>query len=282
MKRMAIFGSRGYLGTQLSAWFSKRDWEVEGFDRPECDVTSESWWQSFDVARYDCILFFAGLTGTEKSFAEADDFLSVNERGLLNLLKLLAPLGAEAPLVIFPSTRLVYKGAELPLSEDAPMEAKTVYAANKLACEALLQAYAARYGLRYAVTRICVPYGSLVAHDYSYGTVGMLLKQAASGKITLYGDGRQRRTFTHVVDICERIGVLAEKGVTGVYNIGGHTYALCDIARRIADREGAIVAPVSWPDAARRMESGSTFFDSSRLDLATGLNDYRDIIEELD
>lgn len=284
MNRIAIFGAKGYLGKQLTFYFTQKGESCDEFDMPECDITSAAFWESFDPTQYKSILFFAGLTGTEKGFAEATTYVMVNEIGLLNLLNKLAPLGENAPKVIFPSSRLVYKGAEHPLHEDDEKDAKTVYAANKLACERYLSAYRNRFGLSYAVIRICVPYGNLISSDYSYGTIGFFLKQAATGKITLYGDGSLRRTFTHVADICEIVKRLAESSVCGIFNIGGSDLSLREAANIVAKRKGATVATVPWPDVALKLESGSTFFDSSRLARTVGFgcyHDFNDIVREV-
>ena len=276
--KVALFGSNGYLGTQLAYDFGRRGVEVVGFDVPACDVTDSSFWERFEPSAYDAILFFAGKTGTEKSFVEADSFCAVNEMGLLGFLKRIAPLGEKAPKVIFPSSRLVYRGTENALKEDDPKEAKTVYAANKLACEFLLQAYNIRYGIPYSVVRICVPYGSLVSRDYSYGTIGFFVRQAANGgPITLYGDGTIRRTFTHVGDIAEAVHRLASSDAIGVFNIGGHTYSLGEVAGMIARQKKIAVEFVGWPDIALRLESGSTCFDSTKLDTLVGMGPYHDI-----
>ena len=269
MKRVAIFGSAGYLGRQLTHFFRERGVETAGFDRPDCDVTDAAFWASFDPARYDAILFFAGLTGTERGFAEAETYLSVNEGGLLRLLNRLAPLGAAAPKLVFPSTRLVYRGGDAALAEDAPKETKTIYAVNKLACEGYVAAYANRFGLRAAVCRICVPFGSLVPGEASYGTIGFFQKQVAAGQpISLFGGGLVRRTFTHVADICRVVAFLAEEPVEGVYNIGGHAYSLREVAEKVAAGSPGGVRAAPWPREAELLESGSTVFDSSKLDAA--------------
>lgn len=268
MKKLAIFGARGYLGRQLAHYFSDKGVPCDGFDVPECDVTDRAFWETFSPADYSAVLFFAGLTGTERGFDLADSYLQVNEGGLLNLLSRLAPFGAAAPKVVFPSTRLVYRGSEHPLCEDAPKETKTVYAVNKLACESYLSAYANRYGIRYAVCRICVPYGSLTdAGDYSYGTVGFFVRQIADGQpVRLYGGGVVRRTFTHVADICRVVEFLSRSTATGVFNVGGCAHSLREVAERFAAKGNAGVQSVEWPDEALRLESGSTVFDSTRLD----------------
>lgn len=271
MMRIALFGGNGYLGSQLAAYYAAQEAMCDVFDKPSFDVTRFDCWDSFKPTDYSAILFFAGMTGTEKSFTDAGRFLAVNEQGLLNLLIRLAPLGSHAPKVIFPSSRLVYKGADIPLTEDAPKEAKTVYAANKLACEYLLQAYHVRYGLPFAVVRICVPYGNIVSANYSYGTIGFFLKQAeAGGPITLYGDGSLRRTFTHVADICFAVEGLICSDATGIFNIGGQDLSLIDSAKIVAKRKQVEISFVPWPQDALTLESGSTVFDSGLLERTIG------------
>ena len=133
------------------------------------------------------------------------------------------------------------------------------------------------------VVRICVPYGSLVPGAYSYGTVGFFVTQVEmGGPITLYGDGQVWRTFTHVGDIAEAVYRLSQDGGTGVFNVGGMKYSLEEVARMIAERKGARVEFVPWPELAHRLESGSTFFDASRLDMAIGMLTYRDVASFVD
>ncbi len=280
MMRIALFGGNGYLGSQLVAYYAASGLICDVLDMPSFDVTRSDCWGSFKPTDYSAILFFAGMTGTEKSFTDAERFLDVNEHGLLNLLIRLAPLGADAPKVIFPSSRLVYKGSDCPLTEDAPKEAKTVYAANKLACEYLLQAYHVRYGLPFAVVRICVPYGNIVSANYSYGTIGFFLKQAeAGGPITLYGDGSLRRTFTHVADICLAVERLIRSDATGIFNIGGQDFSLLDSAKIVAQRRQVEISFVPWPQDALSLESGSTIFDSNLLERTTGWRARRSLLD---
>ena len=265
--KLAIFGNKGYLGSQLQSWFSAKAYEVAGFDVPECDVTDSNFWRSFDASEYDGIFFFSGLTGTDRSFDEAEKFLLVNELGLVKLLSKLAPLGANAPKVIFPSTRLVYKGKDEPLVEASEKETKTVYAVNKMACEGYLKAYGNMYGIPYAILRICSPYGSLTGGECSYGTVGFFEKRAKDGNsIVLYGGGTVRRTFTHVKDICEAVQALLLHG-EGIYNMGGLNMSLEEAAKLIADKYGVNIESAPWPATALKLESGSTVFDGSRLDM---------------
>ena len=296
MKHCAIFGSNGYLAAHLATRLYKSGWTCDLFDvQPVsrsiegryrmCDILEDGFWKWFDPSLYGAIFFFAGLSGVEPSFAAPRKFIAVNELGLLNLLERLTPLGEKAPRIVFPSSRLVYKGGCGEVAEESPLECKSVYSANKIACEALLSAYHARWGIPYSVMRICIPFGNLLPNGYSYGTISFFENQARQkGEITVYGDGSCTRTFTHVEDICQAAELLATVKGSGVFNVGGHTYSLQQVAEFVARRFPAKVVNVPWPEAAEKVEMGGISFNSDKLAAATGFSDYRDLkdfIQEL-
>ena len=225
------------------------------------------------VAGADVIYFFTGMTGTLRGFQEPETFLTVNEGLLLRLLDALKASGSKAR-VVFPSTRLVYRGGDRPLDEDAPKAFLTPYAIQKYACEQYLQMYQRLYGVGCCVLRICVPYGTLAEPVSSYGTADFFLRDARDkGQITVYGDGTQRRSFTYIGDLA---AALWQAGDTrrlpdGVYNVGGEDLSIAQAAECIAKVFGAKLNFVPWPPEALALESGSTVFDSRRLDGYLGL-----------
>lgn len=285
MSRIAITGANGYLGRHLAHHFAGAGHQVFAYDLQEtpnpalptdvvyrqADVSKESVAQSIDFG-VDFFLHFAGITGTEQGFTDYRGYLNANELGLLSVLDALRA-GVRPAHLVFPSTRLVYRGSAEALSEDAPKETKTVYAVNKLAAEQYIQAYANRFGLRYTIYRICVPYGNRFGDSFPYGTIGHFLARARRGEdIRLFGDGLLRRTFTHVDHLCAQIAsAMAHPGsIDQVFNIGGRTYSLRQVAGLIAERFGVAVEHVPWDPAALRIESGSTVFDSSRIEAIVG------------
>lgn len=219
----------------------------------------------FDV---DIIFIFAGQTGTLKGFDEYNNYIDINEKGLLNLLTEYRKQHSTAK-IIFPSSRLVYKGAEKPLQETDEKEFKTIYAINKFSCEQYLKMYNSMYDIPYTIFRICVPYGTMVPNASSYGTAEFMLNRAQNGQdITLYGNGEYRRTITHMEDLCAALlqGACSDDCTNDIFNIGGEDYSLKEMAQQIATRYGVNVSYVEWPQEALKIESGSTVFDSSKLD----------------
>ncbi|MGY6250757.1 NAD-dependent epimerase/dehydratase family protein [Bosea thiooxidans] len=278
--KTAVFGCNGYLGQHLVHYLTlgKKN-EVTGFDLSESyqgkdeiaylslDVTDTG---SFDRLTEDfgSIYYMTGLTGTDISFGRFEKFINVNEMGLLRLLQRVRNF-PRPPKIIFPSTRLVYKGIEgLALPEESEKEFKTIYALSKFNGEQYLAMHRNLFGVDYTIFRVCVPYANLVASEQSYGTVGFFLEKARNGDdISLFGDGNLRRTFTHVWDICRQMVEVASMPASngGVYNIDGENLSLKEVASVIAAKYEVGLRFQPWPETALRLESGDTVFDASRI-----------------
>lgn len=264
-----LFGAKGYIGRHLKATLLAEGHEVcepqykkiDNIDLSDKGVLQDIDW---DV---DCVYLFAGSTGTSASFEEYSDFVKGNELILLNILDSIRRSGFR-PKLIYPSSRLVYKGSQFELLEDSPLEAKTVYAASKIACEYYLESYSNAYDIPYVVYRIGVPYGNLIGENYSYGTIGHFISKAMQGKsITLYGDGLLRRSFTHIDDLC-RLIVLSSNDksiINTIFNMPGEDMSLREIAEMLGNRTGVQIECIEWPEFDLRIESGNTVFDGTKL-----------------
>ena len=216
----------------------------------------------------DLLFMFTGKTGTMNSFNDYENYIDINEISLLNVLDCLVKNKSKAK-IIFPSTRLVYKGKEEKLKEESEKEFKTIYAINKYSCEQYLKMYSNLFDIRYCVYRICVPYGTLVEGASSYGTAEFMIGKAAKKEdITLFGGGEVRRTIIHIEDLCRALieGSLSNKCINEVFNIGGEDYSLFEMAEYISKYFDIKVIKQEWPKDQLKIESGSTVFDSSKFD----------------
>lgn len=280
MKRVLFFGSEGYIGSHLVSYLTLKKYLVYGFDiHTETKSNKIKSYKQIDVSNkleidsisldVDYIYYFSGITGTNLSIDDYDKFIDVNEKGLLNLLTSIREQKVY-PRVIFPSTRLVYKGTEnQPLPEDASKEFKTIYALNKFHNENVLKMFNKYYNIPFTIFRICVPYGNMLSDNYSYGTIGFFLNQAKNNEpITLFGSGNLKRTFTFIGDICSQIVNVSEVSSSNceVYNIGGETYSLYEVANMVAKKFKVDVQHVEWPTLVLAQESGDTIFDSSKIE----------------
>jgi len=274
MKRCSIIGSNGYLGKHLKWYLEKKGIVPYCYDVADnkevnylkIDLTDQRLLKSIRID-VDYIFLCAGITGTYAGFDRFEEYIKINEMGLLNLLDFIRK-SKYRPRIIFPSTRLIFKGKDKPLEENDEKETKTIYAVNKLACEGFLQAYNYSFDIPYTIFRLCVPYGNLIENNYSYGTIGFFVKLASEGRdITLYGDGSIKRTFTHIHDVCFQMvdGAFNPKSINNIYNIGGETFTLKDVANIIAKRFDKKVTFIPWPEKDIRIESNHTYFNDTKI-----------------
>lgn len=280
--KIAIVGSNGYIGKHLMQEFVQggindlvltdihRDSFFNDVNYLQWDITNSE--ERIGPVLKDCeyVFFLGGLTGTINSITNYHNYISINEIGLLNLLDLLKKYNPNCK-VIFPSTRLVYRGRKgLPLKEDDEKEFRTIYAMNKFSCENYLKIFFDCYSIRYTVFRICVPYGNMTDDNLSYGTISHFLTKAKEKQnIVMFGDGLQRRTFTHISDLIKIMVTAAFNKQTDneVFNIGGPDHlSILEAAEKIADLFSVSIEFKDWTNLDRSVESGDTIFDSTKLE----------------
>lgn len=298
VKTVSIIGANSYIARNLIAFLKKRsnirivglyDCAAKQFDNEinykQIDILSRESVKKINFS-VDIIFDFIGKTGSYNGFDDYLTFISVNEVSLLNILDEYRKQKSKAKLV-FPSTRLVYKGKKGLLNEDDEKDFKTIYSMNKFACENYLQQYHKLFGVEYCVFRICVPYGTLVDNATPYGTAEMMLSKAKKGEdIVLYGDGETRRTITYIKDLCSCLvtASLSEKCCNDVFNIGGEDYSLKEMALFIAKKYKVGVKYVDWPVSAKTIESGNTVFSDKKIKKAIGIEvktKFNDWVENL-
>lgn len=285
MNKVVIIGANSYIARNVIVVLKNKlpNCEIKLYDRAPVHSDGEVNYTSINILdkesitqidlACDVIFMFIGKTGSANGFDDYDAFLDINERALLNLLYEYRRQRSTAK-IIFPSTRLVYKGKSGLQKEDAEKEFKTIYAINKYACEQYLKQFSNVYGIRYCIFRICIPYGTLVQNASSYGTAEFMMSKAAKGEnITLYGDGTVRRTLTYMGDLCNALieGAICKRCENDVFNVGGEDYSLREMAELIAAQYGVGVDFVEWPDVAFKIESGDTVFDDTKLKEASGI-----------
>lgn len=273
-KTAIVFGANGYLGRHICYFLKERGIQFMPTGNSEKSIDNHSNYIQIDITikedleqlnfNVDYVFAFAGLTGTENSESVIDSFTKVNEQGLSNLIECCEQ--TKDVRIIFPSTRLVYKGVEnTPLEENGEKETKTIYAKNKLVCEQMLESS----NVDFTIFRICVPYGNLFDSNYSYGTIGFFMTKASKGEnITLYGNGGLKRTFTYVADLVNTIlnSIDIDQTINDVYNIGGtDNLSLLDAASIIATKYKVGVEFVDWPEEAFKIESGDTIFSDKKI-----------------
>ena len=145
MIKYGIIGANGYIGRHIAHLLLRNKQTVQLYDKDELSLDNIENYQKIDFNNpkslfaihedIDVLYFLSGLTGTDESFKQFKKFIEVNEVALLHLLNILKVRKSKTK-IIFPSTRLVYKGEkDTHLKENHIKEPKTIYAVNKISCE---------------------------------------------------------------------------------------------------------------------------------------------------
>lgn len=206
-------------------------------------------------------------------------------QGSINMLGLAKRTGAR---ILLASTSEVYGDPEIhPQPEHYrgnvnPFGPRACYDEGKRCAETLFFDYRRQHNLPIKIARIFNTYGPRM-HPGDGRVVSTFIMQALEGRpITLYGDGRQTRSFCYVDDLVDGLIRLMSTGheVTGPVNLGNPCeYTIRQLADKILDLIGSTseIVSESLPedDPAQRCPDISLARDlidwCPRIDLDTGL-----------
>jgi len=228
-----VFGAAGQLGSELGRALAERGYKTAAWDRRRLDITDTRAVERA-VAAADAGVVFNCAAYNQADVAEQEPLaaLQVNALAVRNLA--LACRQTDALLVHF-STDYVFDGATTrPYPEDAPTHPLSAYAVSKLAGETYAQAYLERPLL----VRTCGVFGPGGRHTARGNFVELMLRLAASGRpIRVVADHVASPTYAPW--LAERTVELAERGLRGIFHIGGGTpIAWFDFARMIFEAAG--------------------------------------------
>jgi UDP-glucose 4-epimerase len=175
----------------------------------------------------DSILHLAAAVGVRLIVDSPVRTIETNVRGTEVVLELAAK--KKKPVVIF-STSEVYGKSDSPqFSEDDDLvlgptvKSRWSYAASKLIDEFIGLAYHRERGVPVTVIRLFNTVGPRQTGRYGMVVPRFVGQALANEPITVFGDGTQTRTFTHIKDAVWAIARIAEKpdAIGEVFNVGG-------------------------------------------------------------
>ena len=132
----------------------------------------------------------------------------------------------DVPGIVFTSTSTVYGEASvIPTPEDyTPLEPISVYAASKLACEALISAYCHSYGMQGWVFR----FANIIGERSNHGVIWDFVRKLREDPrvLEILGDGKQTKSYLEVHECVKAMlyAVGQAKGTYNVVNIGSEDW----------------------------------------------------------
>ncbi len=165
------------------------------------------------------VINFAAESHVDRAIADADSFVKTNFFGVKVLCEEARKQDIEKFIQI--STDEVY--GQIPKGSSRETDAlhpRNPYSAAKAAGELLAMSYHSTYGLPVIVTRSSNNYGPF---QFPEKVIPVFITNLLQNKkVPLYGEGKNVRDWIFVMDNCEAIDLVLQKGKAGeIYNIGG-------------------------------------------------------------
>jgi len=247
--RAIVTGGAGFVGSHLVDALIEKGYAVLVLDdlstgseanlNPKAEFRKldirnrEGVFRAFQEFSPDLVFHQAAQASVSKSVREPAYDAGVNLMGGLNVLEAARDAGVRH--FVFASTGGAIYG-EVPegkrANENWPPRPKSPYAASKAGFEHYLEVFKEEFGLPYTSLRYGNVYGPRQNPHGEAGVVAIFATRILKGEPVVVfageavGDSGGVRDYVHVKDVVGANLLAAEKGLTGVYNVGtgeGHT-----------------------------------------------------------
>ncbi len=249
-KKVFITGGAGFIGSHLVDWLISEGSWVVAYDN--FSTGQESFLQgvlqssSFRLIRGDmldrealnnamsgCDFVFHMAANADIRFGVQDPRRDLEQNIIVTSNVLEAMRTNHIFKIVFSSTGSVYgEATTIPTPENAPFPVQTsFYAASKLACEALIEAYCESFGYQGWIFR----HVSILGDRYHHGHVLDFYKQLCDhpDRLSVLGDGSQRKSYLDVEDCINGIllGIQKTNQKVNIFNLGTNAY--CSVRESI-------------------------------------------------
>ena len=228
----------------LERWMGHPGFEFMEADLLDPDACSEA------VEGCSRVFHLAANPEVRANKASPEEHFRQNIEATYRLLEAVTERGG-VELIVFASTSTVYGEAErLPTPESyGPTKPISMYGASKLACEALISAYASMKGYKAVIYRLANVVGPRSNHGVIWDFVGKLRENP--DRLEVLGDGTQSKSYLYIDDCVEGFlkGVESRDQVS-VFNLGSmDRLSVLRIAEIVREEAG-------HPEATMRLTGG--------------------------
>jgi len=250
-----VTGGAGFIGSHIVEQLISLGHEVVVVDNEYSDNENFYWRKdtynvNIDIAdkalknaftNVDYVFHLAAEARIGPSIENPVNAVNINTLGTCNVLQCAREAGVKK--VMYSSTSSGYGLNTSPNIETQSDDCLNPYSVSKVAGEKICKMYTDLYGLKTVIFRYFNVFGERAPKKGQYAPViGIFLRQLAAGeKLTIVGDGEQRRDFVYVKDVANANIMAAlsnadDDAYGQVYNVGsGKNYSVNDIASFISN-----------------------------------------------
>ena len=257
-ERVVITGAAGFIGSHLAETLLDRGYSVVGVDNlltGDIGNIAHLTHRDFEFVKHDVTnyIYVEGPVDYVLHWASPAspiDYLELPiptlKVGALGTHKALGLAKAKGARFVLASTSEVYGDPlEHPQKESYwgnvnPIGPRGVYDEAKRFAEAMTVAYHRYHGLDAKIVRIFNTYGPRMRVKDGRAVPAFISQALRNEEVTVFGDGRQTRSFTYITDLVDGIIRLMTSSVNDPVNIGNpREMSLDELARAIVRMTGS-------------------------------------------
>ena len=241
MSRIVITGAAGFIGTYVTEHLLDQGYEVialinagglniqsERLTVVQADICDEAFTQkiSQDVGHCHVVVHLAA----DINVPGDGQTIMVNCLGTYHVTELANKLGADK-FIYMSSVPVIGRPLYLPVTEEHPLQPKTLYHITKLAGEDIVN-QVGRPEMSKIILRIPSPIGRGMRHNTFLYRV---LEQCYKGQdLSIYGSGKRVQNYIDVRDIAEAVKLAVIKDAEGVFLVSGTGISNLQLAEKCA------------------------------------------------
>ena len=198
MKRVAIFGGSGFLGSYVADELHRRGYDITIVDKVQSKFVQQYKFVEVDILDFqsireivkdmDYIYNFVAVSNLDDAIHMPITTMNINVMGNMNILEACRETGK--------IERFIYASSAYALSEEG-----SFYGISKRTSEKIIEEYSKRYGLKYTIIRYGSVYGERESHNnYIYNLIKNGLE---TGVLEYKGSGEDIREYIHAKDVAK-------------------------------------------------------------------------------
>jgi UDP-glucose 4-epimerase len=229
-----VTGGVGFIGANLIKKLLNQNHNVVSIDNYSTGLKSNEFprcrYINFDIRNisnysaygdFDIVFHLAAIARIQPSFDNPEEYFTTNANATMKLVKYCS--NNNIPLI--------YAGS----SSHHSGKFKNPYTFSKDIGEEIIKLFQLHYNLKATITRFYNVYGPYQLLEGDYTTlIGRWVNNIKNGEqCYIYGDGEQRRDFTHVDDIIDALILIMEKEAYDYeFELGkGKNYSVNEVAQ---------------------------------------------------
>lgn len=238
MNPVLVTGARGFAGRYLVELLSSAGEAVTGWGRDDVDLLDRHAVERGIAELQPSVIYHcAGVSHVGHSFANARETLAANVLGTHHLLDALRRARLTSRVLI-PSSSLVYRYSDAPLTEEAPLTPASPYAVSKLAQELLGRRSTREDGQLIFIARSFNHTGPRQHHSFAapgFARQIALIEQGRMPPEISVGNLDASRDLHDVRDTVRAYRAIVESGRPGdAYNVcSGTAFRIRDVLDRL-------------------------------------------------